>query len=80
MEDFDTAVKIVVVGNEQVGKTSLTTRYCKGAYSPGYRKTMGAKYSEQRGVHLSDDFPAVNMMIYDIGNYYLAALPIRFRA
>lgn len=67
MEDFDTAVKIVVVGNEQVGKTSLTTRYCKGAYSPGYRKTMGAKYSEQRGVHLSDDFPAVNMMIYDIG-------------
>ena len=69
MEDFDTAVKIVVVGNEQVGKTALTTQYCTGAYSPGYRKTMGTKYSEVRDVHLSDDFPAVNMMIYDTGGH-----------
>ena len=41
MEDFDTTIKIIVVGNGHVGKTSLTTRYCKDAYSGDYKKTIG---------------------------------------
>ena len=41
MEDFDTTIKIIVVGNGHVGKTSLTTRYCKDTYSGDYKKTIG---------------------------------------
>ena len=41
MEDFDTTIKIIVVGNGHVGKTSLTTRYCKDTYSGDIRKLLG---------------------------------------
>ena len=41
MEDFDTTIKIIVVGNGHVGKTSLTTRCCKDTYSGDYKITIG---------------------------------------
>ena len=34
-------VKIIVVGNGRVGKTSMTTRYCTGEYTEVYKKTIG---------------------------------------
>ena len=64
MEDFDTTIKIIVVGNGHVGKTSLTTRYCKNSFSGEYKKTIGANYLEKRDVTL-DCGEVVNMMIYD---------------
>ena len=64
MEDFDTSIKIIVVGNGHVGKTSLTTRYCKNSFSGEYKKTIGANYLEKRDVTL-DCGEVVNMMIYD---------------
>ena len=64
MEDFDTTIKIIVVGNGHVGKTSLTTRYCKNSFSGEYKKTIGANYLEKRDVTLECG-EVVNMMIYD---------------
>ena len=64
MEDFDTTINIIVVGNGHVGKTSLTTRYCKNSFSGEYKKTIGANYLEKRDVTL-DCGEVVNMMIYD---------------
>jgi GTPase SAR1 family protein len=34
-------IKIIVVGNGRVGKTSMTTRYCTGEYTAVYKKTIG---------------------------------------
>lgn len=35
-------VKVIVVGNGGVGKTSMTTLYAKGRFTDTYKKTIGA--------------------------------------
>ena len=39
--DFETTVKVIVVGNGGVGKSSMTARYCKGVFTSTYKKTIG---------------------------------------
>jgi hypothetical protein len=34
-------VKVIVVGNGGVGKSSMTARYCKGTFTDTYKKTIG---------------------------------------
>lgn len=34
-------VKVIVVGNGGVGKSSMTARYCKGVFTDSYKKTIG---------------------------------------
>ena len=41
-EDVDTTMKVIVVGNGQVGKTSMITRYAKGVFTDQYKKTLAA--------------------------------------
>lgn len=38
-------LKVIVVGNGGVGKTSLTTRFAKGIWTDSYKKTIGAHLS-----------------------------------
>ena len=38
---------MIVVGNGQIGKTSMTKRFCKGAYSDEYKKTIGVDFLEK---------------------------------
>lgn len=33
---------MLVVGNGEVGKTSLIRRFCTGTFTDGYKKTIGA--------------------------------------
>ena len=40
-DDLETVVKVIVVGNGGVGKSSLTARYCKGTFTNTYKKTIG---------------------------------------
>ena len=47
LDDFDVTVKVIVVGNGGVGKTSLTTRFCKGVYTDTYKKTIGVDFMEK---------------------------------
>ncbi len=47
-EDFDVILKCVVVGNGEVGKTSLITRYAYGTFSETYKKTLGVDFVEKR--------------------------------
>ncbi len=35
-------IKVIVVGNGRVGKSSMTTRYCKNVFTDTYKKTIGA--------------------------------------
>jgi small GTP-binding protein len=60
-------VKICLVGDEGVGKTSLIRRFVQGGFSEDYMRTMGAVVSKK-----SLDFPGpgeprgVDLMIWDI--------------
>ncbi|TYZ69363.1 hypothetical protein PybrP1_001353 [[Pythium] brassicae (nom. inval.)] len=63
-DDFEKTLKIIVVGNGNVGKTSMTTRYAKGKYTGNYKKTIGVDFME-KSVELRDLGEAVNLMIWD---------------
>lgn len=47
-QDFDTTLKVIVVGNGQVGKTSMITRFAKGIFTNEYKKTIGVDFLEKR--------------------------------
>lgn len=46
-QDIDVTLKVIVVGNGQVGKTSLITRYAKGVMTENYKKTIGTDFFEK---------------------------------
>ncbi|WIA41606.1 hypothetical protein OEZ86_008966 [Tetradesmus obliquus] len=48
MEDFEREIKVVVVGNGGVGKTSMIKRCCKGVFTDDYKKTIGVDFLEKQ--------------------------------
>lgn len=59
--------KIVVLGSQGVGKTSLVMRYCKGAFQPEQlTSTVGASFMTKRVVD-SDTDTVVRLQIWDTG-------------
>ena len=46
-EDIEISVKVVVVGNGAVGKSSMIQRYCKGVFTKEYKKTIGVDFLEK---------------------------------
>ncbi|KAE8894005.1 hypothetical protein PF005_g14007 [Phytophthora fragariae] len=63
-DDFEKTLKVIVVGNGNVGKTSMTTRYAKGKYTGTYKKTIGVDFMEKT-VELRDLDETINLMIWD---------------
>ncbi len=65
--------KIVVLGAQGVGKTSLVMRYCKGSWEPSQiTSTVGASFLTKRVVD-SDTDTTVRLQIWDTGmctSYY----------
>lgn len=47
-EDMEVAIKVVVVGNGAVGKSSMIQRYCKGIFTKDYKKTIGVDFLERQ--------------------------------
>jgi len=47
-EDLEVAIKVVVVGDGAVGKSSLIRRYCKGGFTKDYKKTIGVDFLERQ--------------------------------
>ena len=39
--NVDTNCKVIVVGNGEVGKSSMLHWYCKGEFTEDYKKTIG---------------------------------------
>lgn len=62
-DDFDHAMKVVVVGNGSVGKSSLIRRFCKNQYQESYRKTIGVEYQE-RELFLAGMQETVRLMVW----------------
>ncbi|KAI0396288.1 rab type ras GTPase [Xylariaceae sp. FL0594] len=57
--------KIVVLGSQGVGKTSLVMRYCKGAFNPAQTiSTVGASFMTKRVVDTDTD-TVVRLQIWD---------------
>lgn len=48
MEDVGIDRKIVIVGATDVGKTSITMRYCHGSFSTPTSATIGASFLQKR--------------------------------
>ncbi|XP_054710748.1 ras-related protein Rab-23-like [Uloborus diversus] len=61
-EDFEIAIKVVVVGNGAVGKSSMIQRYCKGIFTNAYKKTIGVDFLERQIDYNGED---VRLMIWD---------------
>jgi Ras-related protein Rab-23 len=72
-EDFDHALKVVVVGNGNVGKSSLIRKFCRNEYVPTYKKTIGVDYQERELVvkmsdkddHDETEERKVRIMVWD---------------
>ena len=47
-EELEVAIKVVVVGNGAVGKSSMIQRYCKGEFTRDYKKTIGVDFLERQ--------------------------------
>jgi Ras-related protein Rab-23 len=44
IEEMTPTMKIIVVGNGKVGKTTLTIKYVKGKFTSDYKKTLGVDF------------------------------------
>lgn len=62
--DFDSELKVIVVGNGGVGKTSMITRFAKGEWTDGYKKTIGTDFME-RDFFVRSRGEAVKLMLWD---------------
>ncbi|GBF92509.1 hypothetical protein Rsub_04613 [Raphidocelis subcapitata] len=47
MEDFERELKVLVVGNSGVGKSSMIQRFCSGTFSEDARRTVGVDFLEK---------------------------------
>ncbi|XP_071965809.1 ras-related protein Rab-23-like [Antedon mediterranea] len=61
-EDIEIAIKVIVVGNGAVGKSSMIQRYCKGIFTADYKKTIGVDFLEKQ-IEINDE--EVRMMLWD---------------
>ena len=71
IEDMNASLKIIVVGNGQVGKTTLTIKYVKNIYTTEYKKTLGVDFlNTQRYIKSIDK--EVDFYIWDTAgqDYY----------
>ena len=50
-EDFEIGIKLVIVGNGGVGKSSLIQRYCKGVFTKGMNDDKKTAYFPPRYFH-----------------------------
>lgn len=63
-QDVDTTMKVIVVGNGQVGKTSMITRFAKGIFTNEYKKTIGVDFLEKR-MYLNAIGEEVTFLLWD---------------
>ena len=47
VEDLEVSIKLIVIGDGQVGKTSLITRFCKNTFTGQYKRTLGVDFLEK---------------------------------
>jgi len=63
LSDFETSIKVIIVGNGQVGKTSMMNRYTRGVMTDKYKKTIGTDFCE-KDIELKNG-EAIKLMLWD---------------
>jgi len=63
-EDIDTTIKVIVVGNGQVGKTSMITRFARGIFTNDYKKTLAVDFLEKK-LFLTEVNEEVTYLLWD---------------
>ena len=48
IEDMDLSLKVIVVGDGQVGKTTLATRFVEDVFTSEYKKTLGVDFLSKK--------------------------------
>ncbi|XP_072942832.1 ras-related protein Rab-23 [Epargyreus clarus] len=61
-EELETALKVVIVGDGGVGKSSMIQRYCRGTFTRDYKKTIGVDFLERQ---IEIDGEEVRLMLWD---------------
>lgn len=61
---FAAELKVIVVGNGQVGKTSMITRFARGVWTDAYKKTIGTDFMEKE-VFVPAMNETVKLMLWD---------------
>jgi len=61
-DDIEVAIKVLIVGNGVVGKSSMIQRYCRGTFTKSYKKTIGVDFLEKQLRVLGED---VRLMLWD---------------
>lgn len=79
-EDFDRELKVLVVGNGGVGKTSMIRRFCKGMFTDEYKKTIGVDFLE-KALYVDALGEEVRFMLWDTGKkksakYHELSMPL----
>jgi len=65
VEDVDTVVKVITVGNGAVGKTSLIRRFCEGVFTGVYQKTLAVDFVEKRDFEVKGVPEPVTLHVWD---------------
>lgn len=66
-EDIEVAIKVVIVGNGGVGKSSMIQRFCKGIFTKDYKKTIGVDFLEREIEYVIAT--AIGSLIFKCGSY-----------
>eukprot|EP00277_Geminigera_cryophila_P013091 CAMPEP_0179451696 /NCGR_PEP_ID=MMETSP0799-20121207/35773_1 /TAXON_ID=46947 /ORGANISM="Geminigera cryophila, Strain CCMP2564" /LENGTH=281 /DNA_ID=CAMNT_0021247259 /DNA_START=1 /DNA_END=846 /DNA_ORIENTATION=- len=64
VEDFETTIKVIVVGNGGVGKSSMIRRFCTGEYTDTYKKTIGVDFLEKEK-YIDSCAQSITFMVWD---------------
>eukprot|EP01025_Chloroclados_australasicus_P025625 TRINITY_DN2557_c0_g1_i2.p1 TRINITY_DN2557_c0_g1~~TRINITY_DN2557_c0_g1_i2.p1 ORF type:complete len:238 (-),score=27.68 TRINITY_DN2557_c0_g1_i2:231-944(-) len=63
-EDVEREMKMLVIGNGGVGKTSMIRKFCHNSYSDDYKKTIGVDFLEKH-INLPDLGEDVRLFLWD---------------
>lgn len=68
-------VKVGLIGDAQIGKTSLMVRYCDGSFDEDYIQTLGVNFLEKS---IAIRSTVLNFSIWDLGGHreFINMLPI----
>ncbi|KEG13048.1 small G-protein [Trypanosoma grayi] len=64
LENAENSIKVIVVGDGNVGKTSMLRRFVKGEFLSQYKRTIGAEFME-KNVFLRYSNTTVKLMLWD---------------